>query len=102
MEIIGYFVLMAAVDEAHLLNISVAAAHQGRGLGLATLNKAAETARDHRARSMILEVRPTNRRAIMVYQRYGFRQIGLRPGYYPISTHNRTDREDAIVMQLTL
>jgi ribosomal-protein-alanine N-acetyltransferase len=100
--ILGYFLLMAAVDEAHLLNISVAPGHQGRGVGLALLNKAVQTARDHRARSMILEVRPTNQRAIAVYQRYGFTRIGLRPGYYPISSQNHTDREDAIVMKLVL
>jgi ribosomal-protein-alanine N-acetyltransferase len=100
--ILGYFLLMAAVDEAHLLNISVAAEYQGQGYGLALLNKAVEIARDHRARSMILEVRPSNLRAITVYQRYGFRQIGLRPGYYPVSAANRTDREDALVMQLDL
>ncbi|MGA2549802.1 MAG: ribosomal protein S18-alanine N-acetyltransferase [Burkholderiaceae bacterium] len=100
--IVGYFLMMAALDEAHLLNISVALAHQGRGFGLALLNKATETAREHRARSMILEVRPSNLRALQIYERYGFRRIGLRRGYYPISTQNRTDREDAIVMQIAL
>ena len=100
--VMGYFLLMAAVDEAHLLNISVASEYQGRGLGLALLHKATETARAHRARSMILEVRPSNQRAIEVYERYGFRLIGRRVGYYPISTENRTDREDALVMHLDL
>jgi ribosomal protein S18 acetylase RimI-like enzyme len=58
----------------------------------------AETARDHGARTMLLEVRPSNAAAVRLYRRYGFDQIGVRRGYYPA----QGGREDAIVMRVAL
>jgi ribosomal-protein-alanine N-acetyltransferase len=98
-ELAGYFLLMAAVDEAHLLNVSVAQARQGQGLGRYLLDKVAACARGLGAASILLEVRPSNLRALKVYQRYGFVEIGLRKAYYP--AHNG-QREDAIVMRYVL
>jgi ribosomal-protein-alanine N-acetyltransferase len=98
-ELAGYFLLMAAVDEAHLLNVSVAAARQGDGLGRYLLDKVAACARGLGAESILLEVRPSNLRALKVYQRYGFVEIGRRKAYYP--AHNG-QREDAIVMRYVL
>lgn len=95
----GYFLLMAAVDEAHLLNVSVAAERQRQGLGLYLLDKVAACARGLGAESVLLEVRPSNERALGVYRRYGFAEIGRRKAYYP--AHNG-QREDAIVMRYTL
>ncbi len=98
-ELAGYFLMMVAVDEAHLLNVSVAADRQGQGLGRYLLDKVAACARGHGAESILLEVRPTNLRALTVYQRYGFAEIGRRKAYYP--AHNG-QREDAIVMRYVL
>lgn len=95
----GYFLLMAAVDEAHLLNVSVAAERQGQGMGRYLLDKVVACARGLGAESVLLEVRPSNERALKVYQRYGFAEIGRRKAYYP--AHNG-QREDAIVMRFTL
>lgn len=101
-ELIGYFVLMAAVDEAHLLNLSVASAWQSTGHGLFLLRKATGLAMEHNAASVILEVRPSNARALQVYRSFGFREHGLRRRYYPASTQDQQSREDAIVMRLAL
>jgi ribosomal-protein-alanine N-acetyltransferase len=98
-ELAGYFLLMAAVDEAHLLNVSVAANRQGQGLGLYLLDKVAACARGLGAESVLLEVRPSNLRALKIYLRYGFVEIGRRKAYYP--AHNG-QREDAIVMRFDL
>jgi ribosomal-protein-alanine N-acetyltransferase len=49
--------------------------------------------------SVLLEVRPSNHRALAVYQRYGFARIGIRRGYYPAENNTR---EDAIVMRIML
>ena len=100
--IIGYFVLMAAVDEAHLLNVSVASRWQRRGHGLYLLRKATSLALEYNAASVILEVRPSNARALSVYRQFGFREHGLRRRYYPASTLDQQTREDAIVMRLLL
>jgi ribosomal-protein-alanine N-acetyltransferase len=90
---------MAAVDEVHLLNVSVAERRQRQGLGLYLLGKVAACARGLGADSILLEVRPSNLRALTVYQRYGFAEIGRRKAYYP--AHNG-QREDAIVMRFIL
>jgi len=98
-ELAGYFLLMGALDEAHLLNVTVAASRQQQGLGHYLLDKVAACARGLGAESILLEVRPSNLRALKVYQRYGFVEIGRRKAYYP--AHNG-QREDAIVMRYVL
>ena len=82
-ELLGYFVLMVAAGEAHLLNLSIAAAHQRRGHGSALLREAAELARRLGARSLFLEVRPSNRGAQALYTRFGFRKIARAPRLLP-------------------
>ena len=95
----GYFLLMAAVDEAHLLNVAVAADRQREGLGRFLLDKVAACARGLAMESVLLEVRPSNLRALKVYQQYGFTPIGRRKAYYPA---HKGQREDAIVMRFVL
>jgi ribosomal-protein-alanine N-acetyltransferase len=97
-ELVGYFVLMMAVDEAHLLNISVAEKRQGMGLGARLLGQAMAAARQAGASSLLLEVRPSNSKALALYRRFGFQRIGVRRGYYP-AEHGV---EDALVMRQVL
>lgn len=97
-QLLGYFVLMVAAGEAHLLNLSIAAEHQRTGHGTMLLNEAADLARKLGARSLFLEVRPSNRAAQGLYTRFGFRKIAVRRGYYPA----HTGREDALVLTLPL
>ena len=97
-ELIGYFVLMSAAGEAHLLNLSVSASHQRRGHGAALLREAARVARSRGAHAIFLEVRPSNQAAQRLYTRFGFRKVGLRRDYYPAAV----GREDALVLSLAL
>lgn len=97
-EVIGYAVMMSVLDEAHLLNISIAGEYQGQGLGRSLLNHLIDTARTHGAMMMFLEVRPSNKNAIALYENIGFNEFSIRKGYYP--AHN--GREDAILMGLAL
>lgn len=92
--ILGYGVLSAAAAEAHILNLCVAPAHHGQGLGRRMLNRLVDLARWHQAERVFLEVRPSNGPAIALYHRSGFCEIGKRPNYYPA----RNGREDAVVM----
>ncbi|MBK9245761.1 MAG: ribosomal protein S18-alanine N-acetyltransferase [Burkholderiales bacterium] len=96
--LIAYAVVMIALDEAHLLNLTVAPACQRFGFGWRMLEAMAENARGYGARTMLLEVRPGNVAAQQMYARYGFVRIGTRRGYYPA----RDGREDAIVMRVML
>jgi ribosomal-protein-alanine acetyltransferase len=97
-NLIAYAVVMMALDEAHLLNLTVAPACQRFGFGWRMLEAMAENARAYGARTMLLEVRPGNIGAQQMYGRYGFVRIGTRRGYYPA----RDGREDAIVMRVSL
>ncbi|WP_342119605.1 ribosomal protein S18-alanine N-acetyltransferase [Pseudoduganella sp. OTU4001] len=98
-ELMGYFLVMGIVDEAHLLNVAVARPWQGRGLGRLLVNQAVALSRGLGMESVLLEVRPSNGRALEIYQRYGFSEIGRRKGYYPAAN---STREDAIVMRYAL
>ena len=97
-ELLGYFVLMVAAGEAHLLNLSIAPAHQRRGHGTTLLREATVIARARGARGIFLEVRPSNAGAQALYTRFGFRKVAVRRGYYPA----QVGREDALVLTLPL
>jgi len=97
-ELLGYFILLVAAGEGHLLNLSVAAARQRSGHGSALLMEAMRMARARDAQHLFLEVRPSNLGAKALYRRFGFRQVSVRPGYYPA----HAGREDALVLTLAL
>jgi [ribosomal protein S18]-alanine N-acetyltransferase len=94
-ELFGYAIVMWLPDEVHLLNLSVATRWQGQGLGASMLDWLMRDAAHRRAQSMLLEVRPSNERALLLYERLGFRRVGVRRRYYPAAD---SAREDAIVM----
>jgi len=96
--LIGYAVVMRALDQAHLLNLSVAASHQRQGCGSLLLVRLCELARAQGAHLMLLEVRPSNTAAQQLYARHGFQRVGLRRDYYPA----HAGREDALVLSLPL
>lgn len=98
-ELLGYVVLMPVLDEMHLLDISIAAAQQRKGLGQQLLKAALQLACEMKMRRMLLEVRPSNVAALALYQAAGFNEIGRRRAYYPAENNAR---EDAIVMDCEL
>lgn len=82
-------------DELHVLKVATHPLYQGRGLATELLQEARlEVERGH-GRGIILEVRPSNRRALLLYRRLGYHVLGRRPRYYG-------DGEDALVMFLAL
>lgn len=97
-EFVGYSILTFGPEETHLLNICIDPDYRRMGLGLQLLNWSIEKAHEAKSKIIFLEVRPSNRRAIDIYQRRGFQQIGQRPKYYP----TREGREDACLMAMQL
>ena len=97
-EIVGYAVLMPALDEVHLLDICIACTFQRQGLGKKLLGEMLALALVHKFGRMILEVRRSNFAASALYRNAGFAEIGVRRGYYPAAN----EREDAIVMEYKL
>ncbi|MEW5786209.1 MAG: ribosomal protein S18-alanine N-acetyltransferase [Pseudomonadota bacterium] len=94
----GYWIMMMAVGEGHILNCCVAPAWQGRGFGRQLMEHLIDTARAHNTGFLFLEVRPSNLPALGLYRRLGFDEVGRRRNYYPADQGN----EDAIVMRLDL
>ena len=100
--LLGYFVAMKGVDETHLLNLTVAPAYQRQGWARVMLDALALWSRGQNAQWLWLEVRASNHHAKAVYLHCGFREVGLRKGYYPAGGGLINPREDAIVMSLKL
>lgn len=91
-RILGYLGLWYMVDEAHIVAIATHPAYRRRGIGERLLARALELAREREAKTVTLEVRVSNEPAQRLYEKYGFRRVGLRPRYY-------TDNgEDALIM----
>jgi ribosomal-protein-alanine N-acetyltransferase len=97
-RVAGYSVVMIAVEEAHLLNLSIAAPLQRQGLGSELLRFVIKLARDYAAQTIYLEVRASNVAGRGLYVQHGFAEIGVRRGYYPAGTV----REDAVTMEKKL
>lgn len=88
----GYAAVWMVIDESHLISIGVRTAWRGFGLGELLLIAALTLALDEGAESMLLEVRVSNTAAQQLYQKYGFRKVGVRRRYYP------DNNEDAFLM----
>jgi len=95
-RLIGYVIYWLVHDEVHVLNVATAPEARRRGVGRALLEEALAHGRRKACRLVTLEVRRSNAPAQGLYRAMGFRQVGVRPGYYA------EEREDAIVMTLDL
>ena len=91
-EVAGYGGMWLIMEEAHVTNVAVRSAYRGRKLGERLLRELMRTAAFLGAIRMTLEVRASNYIAQNLYEKLGFRSVGVRSGYY---TDNR---EDAIIM----
>lgn len=103
---IGYLVWMQVLKEAHLLNITLSPARQGHGLGAWMMRQFISRLEAMDIDEVLLEVRPSNQKALSLYRRCGFEQIGIRRGYYPnnaaLCEKGGDSREDAMVMRRVL
>jgi ribosomal-protein-alanine N-acetyltransferase len=92
----AYCILFPAVDELHLLNITVSPKLRRLGIGSKMMNAIEGVAAQQKMPRIILEVRPSNLSALQLYQRLGYEHIGTRKNYYPIDVDSGL-REDAWV-----
>jgi ribosomal-protein-alanine N-acetyltransferase len=92
----AYCVLFPAVDELHLLNITVSPKLRRLGIGTKMMNAIEGVAAQQKMPRIILEVRPSNPSALKLYQDLEYEQIGLRKNYYPMDAASGL-REDAWV-----
>ena len=95
-RIVGYICFWMVADEIHIMNIAIHPDMRKKGLATFILKRLIEMATDKGATQIWLEVRPSNRAAISLYNGFGFKEMGVRKGYYT-DTH-----ADAIIMALAL
>ncbi|WP_114652916.1 GNAT family N-acetyltransferase [Polynucleobacter necessarius] len=93
----AYCILFPAVDELHLLNITVSPKLRRLGIGVKMMNVIEGVAAQQNIPRIILEVRPSNESALKLYQRLGYEQIGVRKNYYLVDAASGL-REDALVL----
>ena len=93
----AYCILFPAVDELHLLNITVSPKLRKLGLAARMMGAIEGVAAQQDIPRILLEVRPSNSDALTLYQKLGYEQIGVRKNYYPADEQSGA-REDALVM----
>jgi ribosomal-protein-alanine N-acetyltransferase len=91
-EAVAYAGLWMMVDEAHITTFAVLPQWRRHGVGGRLMVELMRMALDLNARVMTLEVRLSNAPARALYQRFGFRPVGVRPRYYS------DNGEDALIM----
>jgi ribosomal-protein-alanine N-acetyltransferase len=91
----GYAIYQIVFTEAHLLNIAIHPDIKGQGKGKVLLEWVLRDAAARHSQSMFLEVRPSNRAAIKVYEQAGFRTLMMRDRYY-------SNGEAAAIMMIDL
>lgn len=93
----AYCILFPAVDELHLLNITVSPKLRRLGMASRMMTAIEAVAIQQKMPRIILEVRPSNTAAVNLYQAMAYEQIGTRKNYYPVNPETGL-REDAAVM----
>ncbi len=91
-DIVAYGGIWLMVDEAHITTFAVHPRYRQRRIGERLILSLLDLALDRHAREATLEVRLSNLPARRLYEKYGFRPVGIRPRYYS------DNQEDALIM----
>ncbi|HAG52386.1 MAG TPA: alanine acetyltransferase [Alphaproteobacteria bacterium] len=99
-KLIGFAFFSRALDEAELLDVTIAKDKQNGGIGSYFLEQSFQTLKQkHYICTIILEVAINNISAIKAYQKFNYQQIGVRKNYYQNTDGSKTD---ALVYKITL
>ena len=88
----GYLGVWCIADEGHILNVAVKPEYRQMQVGTALISAMLTITERKGVLSHTLEVRADNEPAIRLYEKFGFREAGIRPHYY------EEDGEDAVIM----
>ncbi len=91
-ELVGYAGSWRVIDETHITTIAVRPDMKRKKIGEALLIKILDDCYNSEIKYITLEVRVSNEPAIKLYEKYGFKSLGLRKGYY------QNNNEDALIM----
>jgi ribosomal-protein-alanine N-acetyltransferase len=95
-KVAGYLCASVIMDEGHILNLAVHPRMRRTGVASLLIGDAIGRLREGGCRFLFLEVRDSNKTAREIYEKYGFKTIGIRKNYYVSPV------EDAVVMVLRL
>jgi ribosomal-protein-alanine N-acetyltransferase len=95
----GFIMGQLAADEAEILTLGVHKDRQRHGIGRRLVEALARAAKKAEARRLFLEVGQNNVAAVGLYRGLGFKEVGLRKGYYE---HVGAPPEDALILALAL
>lgn len=91
-NLMGYAGTWQILEEAHLTNIAVSPDFRRRKVAESLLAVVIDECRKNGIKYITLEVRVSNTPAINLYEKYGFKSLGTRKGYY------QNNNEDALIM----
>ena len=92
-EVVGYIGSQTAVDETDVMNVAVHPDQRRKGIAEALIEMLIKQLQEQGSHALMLEVRASNAPAIALYEKMGFRQVGLRKNYY------RNPKEDALILR---
>jgi len=93
-KVIGFIGTWIVLDESHITNIAVHPNHRKQGIASKLVEELLYYCKTQGCISYTLEVRSSNKAAKSLYEKYNFKQDGVRKGYY------EDNKEDAIIMWL--
>jgi [ribosomal protein S18]-alanine N-acetyltransferase len=91
-ELAGYAGSWRVIEEAHITTIAVKHDSKRKKIAEALLNRILKDCYKNEIKYLTLEVRISNIPAIKLYEKYGFKSLGSRKGYY------QNNNEDALIM----
>lgn len=93
-NVIGFVSFTIIIDELQIINVAVDPLFQGKGIGNAIMNELISYGSKNGVLKYFLEVRESNLSAIHLYEKYGFKQVGISKNHFSLP------RENAILMNL--
>ena len=92
-QVVGYVGSQSSIDETDIMNIAVHPGWRRRGIAESLIDYLIKDLKNRGSHALMLEVRVSNDPAIALYEKLGFRQVGLRKNYY------RNPKEDALILR---
>lgn len=91
-RIVAYAGAWVSFEQAEVMHVAVDAELRGQGIGTLLFGELINAVKKRGAKSITLEVRPSNTPAIKLYENFGLKSVGRRKGYY------LDNGEDALIM----
>lgn len=94
-RLLAFVIYQVSIDEAEIIHLVCDKAYQGKGNAEQLLRELVQRLKVQDVTRLFLEVRPSNHKALALYHRVGFLEVGRRTAYYQ-------NKEDAILMRLLI